>query len=447
MMNIYNFSKNVFQDIKLENKNNPVFVFIILALLTIPLAMILSSISLGFLVVATAIYFKKSNFKFDNNLVLPIILYFLMLLSITWTVDFDRTSTALLKQIPLLIIPVCFMVFQSFTENQKQKIIQYYSYGIVLFAIFYLIRAIIRFVLTHDTSVFFYHELVSKEVNAIHVSVYVAIAFFYFFTKPLKKTLDFIVLTILLLLVFLLSSKNITVVFIGLMIVYHLFYSKLSKQLRLKNLIIVGVLLISFAFIGKIKDRFKQEYETIMTDSTVNDVISKNGATVYNVSIKQSWTNEKFQPNDFFPGTAFRVYQFRVFLELMHENNIFWQGFGLNASYNKIEEKGIYYNVYLGDGTKNLEGYQKKNFHNQYVQNFAELGIFGFLILIIMLFVNLKNGINNKNFIHISFAVLMISLFLTESFLWRQRGVMFFTIMYCLFNVRIPKYLNADKTD
>lgn len=339
------------------------------------------------------------------------------------------------------------MVFQSFTENQKQKIIQYYSYGIVLFAIFYLIRAIIRFVLTHDTSVFFYHELVSKEVNAIHVSVYVAIAFFYFFTKPLKKTLDFIVLTILLLLVFLLSSKNITVVFIGLMIVYHLFYSKLSKQLRLKNLIIVGVLLISFAFIGKIKDRFKQEYETIMTDSTVNDVISKNGATVYNVSIKQSWTNEKFQPNDFFPGTAFRVYQFRVFLELMHENNIFWQGFGLNASYNKIEEKGIYYNVYLGDGTKNLEGYQKKNFHNQYVQNFAELGIFGFLILIIMLFVNLKNGINNKNFIHISFAVLMISLFLTESFLWRQRGVMFFTIMYCLFNVRIPKYLNADKTD
>ena len=123
MMNIYNFSKNVFQDIKLENKNNPVFVFIILALLTIPLAMILSSISLGFLVVATAIYFKKSNFKFDNNLVLPIILYFLMLLSITWTVDFDRTATALLKQIPLLIIPVCFMVFQSFTENQKQKII------------------------------------------------------------------------------------------------------------------------------------------------------------------------------------------------------------------------------------------------------------------------------------------------------------------------------------
>ncbi len=406
-------------------------------MLTIPLAIILSSISIGILVIFTIIYFKKSNFKFDKNLVLPIILYLLMLLSLFWTVDTNRTTTALLKEIPLLIFPICFFCFQAFTENQNQKIIKYYSYGIVLLTFFYLIKASIRFALTQDSGVFFYHELVTKEVNAIHVSVYVAIAFFYFFTKPLKKPLDFVLLSILLLMVFLLSSKNIIVVFIGLMIVFHLFYSKLSKQMRLKNLIIVGVILISFTFIGKIKDRFKQEYETIMTDSTVNDVISKDGGTVYNVSIKQAWTNETFKPNDFFPGTAFRVYQFRIFLEMLQEENIFWKGFGLNASYNKIEEKGIKHNVYLG--TNDEEGYQKKNFHNQYVQNFAELGVFGFLILVIMLFINLKNGIVNKNFIHIAFAVLMISLFLTETFLWRQRGVVFFTSMYCLFNAKSLK--------
>ena len=436
MANIYNFSKNVFQDIKQENKINPSFGFVILILLTIPLAMILSSLAIGVLVVVTAIYFKKNNFKLDQNLFLPIILYLLMLLSVLWTIDFDRTSIALLKEIPLLIIPVCFLCFQSFSEIQKQKIIQYYSYGIVLLVCIYLLKAIIRFIITQDFDVFFYHELVSKEVNAIHVSVYVAIAFFYFFIKPIKKAADFVVLVLLFLMVFLLSSKNIVVVFIGLMIVYHLFYSKLSKQLRLKNLIIVGIILVSFAFIGKIKDRFKQEYETIMTDSTINDVISKDGGIVYNVSIKQAWTNESFKPNDFFPGTAFRVYQFRLFLEMLPENNIFWNGFGLNASYKKIAEKGIYYNVYLGDESKNLQGYQTKNFHNQYVQNFAELGVFGFLILIIMLFINLKNGIVSKDFIHIAFAILMISLFLTESFLWRQRGVVFFTVMYCLFNAK-----------
>ena len=437
MANIYNFLKIAYRSVKQENRDNPTFIFVVLILLTIPLALIESSISLGLLLVTTVIYFKKSNFKLDKNLLLPVALYLLMFLSVFWTIDFDRTTTALLKQIPLLIIPLCFLCFQSFTENQKAKIIQYYSYGIALFSVFYMLKAIIRYFITHNIEVFFYHELVSKEVNAIHVSVYVAIAFFYFFIKPIKKISDYVIMLLLLLLVFLLSSKNIIVVFIGLIVIYHLFYSKISKQLRLKNLIIVLVLLVSLTFVGKIKERFKQEYETIMTDSTVNDVISKNGGIVYNVSIKQAWTNVKFAPNDFFPGTAFRVYQLRIFLELLQENKIFWQGFGLNASYNKIEEKGVLYNVYLGDGTKNMEGYQKKNFHNQYVQNFADLGIFGFLLLIIMLIINLKNGIKTKNFVHISFAILMISLFLTESFLWRQRGVMFFTIMYCIFNTQV----------
>ena len=443
-MNIYNFLKSVFHDIKIENKNNLAFLVVILVLISIPLPLIVNSFFIGLLVLITILNFQISNFTFQKNIALPIILFVLMLLSLLWTIDFTKSNTAIFKELPLFLIPLCFIFLKPFSEFQKNKILKYYSNTIFLFCVFYLIKAIIRFLINRDTNVFFYHELVTKIVNAIHVSVYVAIAFFYFFTKASKKTTDYFILATLLLMVFLLSSKNIIVIFVGLIVLYHLFYSKLSKQLRLKNLILVVAILISFTFLDKIKERFKQEYETIMTDSTVNDVISKNEDKVYNVSIKQAWTNEKFQPNDFFPGTAFRVYQFRIFLELMQENNVFWQGFGLNASYKKIEEKGINYNVYLGDESKNLEGYQKKNFHNQYIQNFAELGVFGFLLLVIILFVNLKNGLINKDFIHISFAILMISLFLTETFLWRQRGVVFFTIMYCLFNSQTAKS-SSDK--
>jgi O-antigen ligase len=111
---------------------------------------------------------------------------------------------------------------------------------------------------------------------------------------------------------------------------------------------------------------------------------------------------------------------------------MFWKGFGLNASLVKIEEKGKKYDVFLGD--EKTEGYQMKNFHNQYIQNFAELGVIGFVLLILILGLNLKNALKSKDFIHIAFAILMISLFLTESFLWRQRGVVFFALFYCLFN-------------
>ena len=435
MENIFNFSKNVFQNLKQEYNNHPSLLFVLLALLCIPLGYAFNSLSLALLIIITLINFKKADFGFKNYLIFPIVLYLLMLLSLNWSIDTDRTIAAISKELPLLLFPICFLLFRTFSDDEKQKIIKGFSYGMVAFAVFYLINASIRFLSSQDTSVFFYHELVTKDVNAIHVSVYMSVSFFYFLVKPIKTNWDKLALAVLFLMVFLLSSKNIVVVFIGLLGYYYLFFSKTAKKLRLRNLILAIIILLSLPFIGKVKERFKQEYETIMTDSSVNDVINKGSETVYNVSIKQAWNNDTFKPNDFFPGTAFRVYQFRIFTEFLHEEAIFWKGFGLDASYSKIEEKGVQYHLFLGNQYQ--EGYQKMNFHNQYIQVFAELGIFGFLLLIIMLALTIRNGIASKNYFHIAFSVLMIFLFITESFLWRQRGVTFFIVMYCVLNTKI----------
>ena len=62
------------------------------------------------------------------------------------------------------------------------------------------------------------------------------------------------------------------------------------------------------------------------------------------------------------------------------------------------------------------------------------LGLFVLLLLLTMLLVNIKKAIKTKDFVLISFEVLMISLFLTKSFLSGQRGIVFFTALYCLFN-------------
>jgi hypothetical protein len=280
MANISSFLKNVYQNLKQEYSKHSSLLFVFVALLCIPLSYAFNSMSLVLLTLITIVTFKKENLKFDINLILPILLYLLMLLSFTWTIDFERTTNALSKELPLLLIPICFLLFRSFTTLEKDKIIKWYSYGIVAYSIFYLIKALIRFIISNDTSVFFYHELVTKDVNAIHVSVYIAISFFYFLVKTQKTTVDKVALGMLFLMVFLLSSKNIIVVFAGLLVCYHLFYSKTSKKMRLKNLILLITLLLFLPFVGKIKERFKEEYETIMTDSSVNDVISKDSGKV-----------------------------------------------------------------------------------------------------------------------------------------------------------------------
>ena len=452
MVNIYNFSKNVIQNLIKENKSNNSFIPILLVLSSIPLIFAINNISMGIFLLVAFITFKKEDFKFQKEFVFPILLYVLMVISYFWSVDSKETLSALSKEVPLLIIPLGFLIFKTNTTAQKRKIIEYYSYVVVAFVLYYSVRAIIRYFIFGDARMFFYHGendkdygLVPKLLNAIHMSVFVAVAFFYFITKEVKSKLDTFFSLLLFVFILLLSSKNIILVVVLLLLIYFFFFSKTGHKLRLRNLVFFGLLLLVVFSIGRIKDRFKVEFQSNTDKSLSANVIEGIPSGVHYVSIKEAWTNPAFTPNDYFNGTAFRVYQYRIFTEFIKEDNIFFKGFGLDSSYSKIKEKAIQYNLYLGVKNDSDSGYQSKNFHNQYVQNFADLGVFGFILLLILLTVNVKNAIKSKDFVHFAFAFLMISLFLTESFLWRQRGVVFFTMMYCLFNSGIAQ--NRSKAE
>ena len=444
-MNIYNSLKNVFQDLIKENRHNNSFIPLLLVFITIPLSYAINNIALVLYTIIVLVTFSKQKIRFEKNLIFPILLYLLMVLSSTWSIDREKTLSALSKEISLLFIPVLFLFSTGFSKEEKEKIINYYSYSIVFFAIFYCSRAIIRYLVLHDSRVFFYHGennddygLVPKLLNAIHVSVFVAVAFFHFITKKEKTIKDNFSAILLFLFILLLSSKNIILIVVLLLLCYVFFFSKSAHKMRLRNIIVFGALIALVFSMGKIKNRFKEEFQSNSNISLSSNVINGAPLGVHYVSIKEAWTNPVFTPNDYFPGTAFRVYQFRIFTELITERHIFLTGLGLNASASKIKEKAIHYNLYLGNDKS--EGYQTKNFHNQYIQNFAELGIIGFLLLIMLLIINIKNAIKSKDFVHFAFSILMISLFLTESFLWRQRGVVFFTVMYCLFNSKNVKH-------
>lgn len=430
MNNIYNFLRDVLREILIENKKNKLFLPFLLLLITLPISMALNNILLAFFIFLFLLNIKKSKCKPSFSIIVPIILYVWMCLSSFWTIDFESTIKAISKESALLLIPLMFIWIPKFSDNQRKMIITYYSYTMILYVCYFLLRALIRFIITNDTSYFFYHGpdnytdtgLVPRLLNAIHISVYVTISFFHFFIKENKSKFDYIFSLLLFIFVILLSSKNIIIVFILLILVQVFFYSKVANRLRLRNL---TLLLFIFGFLisfSKIKERFLIEFKT----NTQNSVeLNKNGG-VNNISIIQAWQNESFTHNDYFPGTAFRVYQFRMFVEFLKEEPIFWKGFGLNASQKKLLEKEKIYNLY--------PGYGSFNFHNQYVQIFAELGIIGFVLLLILMLINTRNAFKSKDFIHIAFSILMISLFLTESFIWRQRGVLFFTLFYCFYN-------------
>ena len=432
MNSIYSFLSNVWKEFLEENRQNKAFVPFLLLLITLPISMAVNNILLGVFFLSSLLYVRKNKFVLSVTFLIPILLFVWMCVSYFWSIDLKRTLSAIPKEIALLLLPVAFMLIPTFTKEQKDKILKYYSYTMLIYVVFFLIRALIRFLITKETSVFFYHGpdnetdtgLVPRLLNAIHVSVYVSIAFFYFFIKEHKTKWEQAASILLFVFVILLSSKNIILVLLILIQVF--FYSKIANRLRLRNLTIILILLGFIVSFSKIKERFLVEFRTNSDKSISHNVALNKSEGINNISIADAWTKEQFHPSDYFPGTAFRVYQFRMFTEFLEEDAIFWKGFGLNASLNKLLEKEKQYNLYPGYGTF--------NFHNQYVQNFTELGVIGFLLLLIILFVNTKKAFSSKDFMHIAFTILMISLFLTESFLWRQRGVLFFIIFYCLFN-------------
>jgi hypothetical protein len=307
-----------------------------------------------------------------------------------------------------------------------------------LFAVFFIGRAIVRYNATGNTDVFFYHELATMDINAIYLSALFSLALFYFLAKKDKGVLGYSMLIFLTIFVFLLSSKTIIIADVLLIGVYYLFYTGWSKKIKIAAIIVLCAIVAGLGYNSKIKDRIMEEFSPVEQKPSVI-----TGVAPHNVTIHEAWNRDKFDSNDYFNGTAFRAYQIRVFTELLDRDPILLTGYGLNASGSKIEEIGVEHNLGYVEGSEMI--YNKQNFHNQYIESFADLGILGLILVLAMHFFNVKNAIRNKDFVHIAFAILMIALFLTESFLWRQRGVVYFTIFYCLFNSFLPGRIEKEK--
>lgn len=416
----------IFNNLEFSNEN--VIIFLLsCTLITIPLNFGFGSISILLFLLSIALNYQKLKFTLNLTLLLPILLYALMLASLSWTNNLEATLAGLKKSVIFLLLPVAFLFLSKFTAAQITKIIRLYSFSMVFYALYYLLKAIFKFSVTQNPDVFFFHELVSLDLNAIYMASLASLAMFYFVSIENKNSIERIGMFTLLLFVFILSSRSIFFIDIILIICYYIFFSKTHEGVKVITVFaFILFLIVSVASSHEIKDRLLSKSETAFVDNILNRNISPEEVAENNVTIHEAWNQQEFQQNNFFPGTALRVFQVRVFKEMLDEQNIFFTGFGLEASQPEIEKKVKEHQLFLG--------YKVFNFHNQYIQTFAELGVFGFLILIAMLLVNLKNAIYNRNFLHLVFALTMIILLLTESMFCRQRGIIFFVVLYCIFN-------------
>jgi len=388
------------------------YVIIIAALLLVlPL---LYGFSTGIMIVLLAVSIVSLRYHklvFPKAVVLPMLFYGLMMLSLLWTDDTGASSRGLERQLALIMIPFSFMLMPSLTEKTRNTILFWFSAGMALFALLFIGLATLKFTQDGNTSVFFYHELVAPlDLNAIYISVFVSICLLFLLFKQKKTPISIAVLAILAVFLLLMSSKSIMVAtgLLGLFGIFRTF--KRTTVLKLTALLGIGIVLLLVTS-NPVRDRFQRE----LTVSNVKEVMESDRFNkVYD------WT-----------GTTLRLFQARIFSEMIQEDNAVLLGYGINNSQKRIVEKQKEYNLW--------QGYYTYNFHNQYIQSFAELGLFGLLFLFLLLGALLRQYILGKDMLFLSLFFIMFVVFFTESYLWRQRGLYHFLVLYCLLFKALPQ--------
>jgi O-antigen ligase len=393
---------------KIDNilRSQYTYVVIIAGLLVmLPLA---HGFSTGALIVLLAVSLASVRYhkvEFQREFFLPILFYLLMVASLLWSDNVKASSRGLERQLALLLIPIAFTFMPRITKKTRNIILYYFSLGMLVFALFFMGRAFVVYITEQDQGVFFYHSLVAPlGLNAIYISVLVSLCILFLLFNQKKTMITILAMAILSIFLLMLSSKIIIVAtsILGVFGVIRTF--KRATIFKLIAVFIGGMTLLLVTS-NPIKQRFEREISV----SNIREVLeSERFNKVYD------WT-----------GTTIRLFQARIFTEMLVEDGIFLTGYGISNSEDKIIKKQKEYNLW--------QGYYTYNFHNQYIQAFAELGIFGLLFLFLLLGVILRQYMRDKDILFLSLFFIMFVVFITESYLWRQRGLYHFLVLYCLF--------------
>ncbi len=394
------------------NLPNILEIFLILILVSLPLGgYAINSIAVIIFFIASIVNYAKNKpeLHFSKIFYSFIALYSLFFLSLIWTDNVPSTLDGLVRFLSYLVLPTAFLLNSNLTFN-KEKVFGIFSKSLVFYAMYCVVFGGMKALIIKDFSYLFYHELSGNlsNLNAIYLSVFTSFGISYFLFKKHKSQFDKFGLAFLSVFLLLLSSKIIIITtFLG-----FLFY--FLKKIKIKKIngkfvfIIIGFFIVFGVLSTNLRDRLKVEFEK--------------------TNIQEVLTKKEFGHVYLWTGTGLRIFQIKLFTEILLEQRKILLGLGLNNSQEYLNKKYEEYNLY--------PGFLNYNFHNQYIQVFAELGIVGFILFSMLFYRLLKMAFIEKDYFFMSFIFLILVVCFTETFFWRHRGMVFSILISLIFSQR-----------
>ena len=337
------------------------------------------------------------------------VLYIFYLIGLLYSSNFDYALFDLEVKLSLLLFPLVFSTIDQsiFTPRRIVYVFAVFIAGCFIGTLVCFGNAVYNFIQTNSVDYFYYINLSifhHPSYFAMYLNFAIALIIYFLLTnwkQNLNKwKIGALSLLIIYFLVFiiLLSSKA------GMLSLIIIFLLTVSYLIIFEKKYYMGTLIffmVCVLFIGAFK----------LFPKSLNRIIIAQ-EVVENRNQIESGTSE---------GTAERLLIWENSLEIIRNNFLFGVGTG--------DVKDHLLGKYKENEITHAEK-EEFNAHNQYLQTFISLGLFGFLILLLSLILPLAYAIKNKQFIYVFFLIIFSLNLLVESMFETQAGVIF----YAFFN-------------
>lgn len=344
--------------------------------------------------------------KSDRLILSSLLLYCTVLAGMLYTPNTTNGWFDVKTKLVLFLFPVVLTTSKQFTSRETLYIFLAFIAGCFLASMICLIRATFVYI---DRSVneFYYIPfsfLMHTGYQSMLISLSVITILIYYFSKfddlSRGKKWSLPVLVIFFDIVLILLASKTALFFIALSHLIVLFWLLSQRKYRVNGLIMMLLLLAGAIIIP------------FVAPSTVNRM-----EQAYNSIIK----NEDPE----YGGTLFRKKVYAISVSIIKENVI--KGVGTGGDKEYLVKK------YKEDSMLEPAATLKLNAHNQFLQTFIENGVIGFFALLSIIVIPFIRAIKNKDALYLSFLMMIVFNFMTESVLEREVGNMFFSFFNSLF--------------
>ena len=365
----------------------------------------------------------NDHWTFPTLFILAISFYLLHLISLLYTENMNEGYFELEKKLSFIVFPLIIFPIYSyrFVLGKGKYFLGAYISGALISSIYCFIQALIKYIESSDIAMMYYLNFSVFEhptYYAMYMITALLILFNYLFKewKNIKTKFRFAIFILLswFTLMVLLSNSRAAILALAIVFIFSIIFVILKTKKYWIGIAVVVLLSIT----------------AISTKTLMPHVFDR-----FNIGIEEVLHAKKIDDIKHWNGTTIRVQIYFSSIELIKENFLFGVGSGdvTDALMEKYKK-----HAFLDAAIR------KYNAHNQFLQSFIGLGIIGFIFLLSIILIPFIYAIRQGEFIQIAFILMIIVLFLFESMLQQQAGIMFIVFFLFFFHSK-ERLLSANQ--